>query len=92
MGPLAHHTAAVYEGTASAPIVFSTGCILALIMLSSSALALSSTGIEVAIERDWYVSPGAIDPNTHFGGRGIGFDAEVVVEGSRRSHKRMTSS
>lgn len=55
MGPLGDRTAAVYAGTAPTSVVLSTGIILGLIIMSTSALALSSAGIEVAIERDWYV-------------------------------------
>jgi hypothetical protein len=53
MGPLASSTKAVYEGTASASIIIITSIILVMIMSSTSILALSSAGIEVAIERDW---------------------------------------
>lgn len=53
MGPLGDRTAAVYAGTASTWTVLSTGAILGLIIMSTSALALSSAGIEVAVERDW---------------------------------------
>lgn len=57
MGPLGSMTASVYAGTASTPIVLITSGILVLIIVSTSALALSSAGIEVAIERDWSVPP-----------------------------------
>jgi hypothetical protein len=56
MGPLSESTKAVYRGTASPQIVAITSVLLLLIMASTSILALSSAGIEVAIERDWYVS------------------------------------
>jgi hypothetical protein len=55
MGPLSESTKAVYRGTASPQIVAITSVLLLLIMASTSILALSSAGIEVAIERDWYV-------------------------------------
>lgn len=57
MGPLRDYTAAVYHGTASKIVVAATSAILVVIMASASALALSSAGIEVAIERDWWVLP-----------------------------------
>jgi hypothetical protein len=53
LGPLGDSTAAVYRGTASTSGVVATSGILVLIMACASALALSSAGIEVAIERDW---------------------------------------
>jgi hypothetical protein len=53
LGPLGDSTAAVYQGTASTSVMVATSGILVLIMACASALALSSAGIEVAIERDW---------------------------------------
>jgi hypothetical protein len=55
--PLSESAKAVYIGTASPSTVAMTSILLVLIMASTSILALSSAGIEVAIERDWYVSP-----------------------------------
>lgn len=53
MGPLSESAKAVYKGTASPQMVAVTSALLLLIMASTSILALSSAGIEVAIERDW---------------------------------------
>jgi hypothetical protein len=55
LGPLSESAKAVYKGTASPSTVAMTTILLVLIMASTSILALSSAGIEVAIERDWYV-------------------------------------
>jgi len=55
LGPLSESAKAVYKGTASPTTVAVTSILLVLIMASTSILALSSAGIEVAIERDWYV-------------------------------------
>jgi hypothetical protein len=55
LGPLSESAKAVYKGTASSSTVAITSTLLVLIMASTSILALSSAGIEVAIERDWYV-------------------------------------
>jgi len=55
LGPLSESAKAVYKGTASPSTVAVTSILLVLIMASTSILALSSAGIEVAIERDWYV-------------------------------------
>lgn len=56
LGPLSESAKAVYKGTASPSTVAVTSTLLVLIMASTSILALSSAGIEVAIERDWYVA------------------------------------
>ena len=55
LGPLSESAKAVYKGTASPSTLVVTSIILVLIVASTSILALSSAGIEVAIERDWYV-------------------------------------
>jgi len=55
LGPLSESAKAVYKGTASPSTVALTSVLLVLIVASTSILALSSAGIEVAIERDWYV-------------------------------------
>jgi hypothetical protein len=55
LGPLSESAKAVYKGTASPSTVAMTTILLVLIMASTSILALSTAGIEVAIERDWYV-------------------------------------
>jgi hypothetical protein len=54
LGPLSASAKAVYTGTAPPSTVAVTSVLLVLIMASTSILALSSAGIEVAIERDWY--------------------------------------
>jgi hypothetical protein len=56
LGPLSELAKAVYKGTASPSTVVMTSILLVLIMASTSILELSSAGIEVAIERDWYVT------------------------------------
>lgn len=55
LGPLSTSAKAVYKGTASSSTIVATSALLVLIMACTSILALSSAGIEVAIERDWYV-------------------------------------
>ena len=55
LGPLSESAKAVYKGTASPSTVAMTSVLLVLIVASTSILALSSAGIEVAIERDWFV-------------------------------------
>lgn len=55
LGPFSEPAKAVYKGTASPSTVALTSILLVLIMTSTSILALSSAGIEVAIERDWCV-------------------------------------
>jgi len=55
LGPLSESAKAVYKGTASPATIAMTSILLVLIMASTSILALSSAGIEVAVERDWYV-------------------------------------
>jgi hypothetical protein len=57
LGPLSESAKAVYKGTASPSTVAMISILLVLIIASTSILALSSAGIEVAIERDWYVTP-----------------------------------
>ena len=55
LGPLSESAKSVYKGTASPATIAMTSILLVLIMASTSILALSSAGIEVAVERDWYV-------------------------------------